>query len=394
MVLSPGSPAGQGGFAHIAPEITKRTPGLAVWTVDRRPNAFEDVSVFKRDKPNESLSYYLLGDVAAGKTFQPVADSDAGFVREWGAALAINDLRNVVEEAGDGGRRCVILGGHSFGTLLTEAYLAWDFDGTPGYQGLSGIVLIDGGLLGAFDSVLPQAGYPEFENVEQAQARIAALQDESPFGSDGSIAGLPAWVPGVIPEVVCQYALKNPNGVSTIEELMGSSLIADFGGTLTNEAFAGLFFQATAGDEGARTGRLESKGSPRGWHDGRFTSLSRFCSTFTAEPGNGLEWYFPQRLMIDLAQGMQPIERNAITEYLGLRPFHLADIDLPLYVIQTKLSDGGVLDAAHRFIDESKITDYKLVNDRNALHVDPLVDYPSQNKFLKTVVPFIEDLMP
>ena len=294
-----------------------------------------------------------------GNLFEPVTDDEAGFVREWGAATAVGDIRNVVEEAGDGGRRCVILGGHSFGTLLTEAYLAWDFDGTPGYQGLSGIVLIDGGLLGAFDNLLPQAGYPEFENVEQAEARIAALQDESPFGSDGSIPGVPSWVPGVVPEVVCQYALKKPDAVSPF--------LPDPDDSVTNEAFAGLFFAVTAGDEGARLGRLANGGRPRGWRDGRYSSVSRFCSTFTQEPGNGMEWYFPQRLMIDLAQGLQPLERNAITDFLGLRAFHLADIDLPLYAIQTKLSDGGVLDAAHRFIDESKITDYKLVDDPEML---------------------------
>jgi hypothetical protein len=97
--------------------------------------------------------------------------------------------------------------------------------------------------------------------------------------------------------------------------------------------------------------------------------------------------------MIDLAQGLQPLKQNAITDFLGLRPYHLADIDLPLYVIQTKLSDGGVLRSAHRFIRESKISRYKLVDDSKADHVDPLVDYPRRNRFLKTVVPFLKSTM-
>jgi pimeloyl-ACP methyl ester carboxylesterase len=394
LVLSPGSPAGQGGFARIAPAITNRVDGLAVWAIDRRPNAFEDASVFKRDQPRKSLDYYLLGGRVGGSLFKPVSNSEAGFVRDWGAATAVGDVRRVVQRASDGGRRCVILGGHSFGTLITEAYLAWDFNGTPGYQGLSGIVLIDGGLFGAFDKLLPQAGYPEFKTVQQAQARIAKLQSQSPFGSDGSIPGLPSWVPGVVPEIVCQYAVKNPNAVSGLQKsTIGTRFLPGLHGSVTNEAFAGLFFQATAGDEGARTGHLAKRGNPRPWRDGRHSNVPRFCSTFTQEPGNGLEWYFPQRLMVDLAQGLQSDKRNAITDFLGLRPYHLADIDLPLYVIQTKLSEGGVLRAAHRFINQSKITRHELVNDPKAEHLDPLVDYPKRNRFLKTVVPFLKDTM-
>lgn len=394
MVLSPGSPAGQGGFARIAPEITSRVPGLAVWAIDRRPNALEDVSVFKHDRPQQSLNYYLLGGRVGGELFKPVSTGEAGFVRDWGGATAVGDVRRVVQAASDGGRRCVILGGHSFGTLITEAYLTWDFNGTPGYQGLSGIVLIDGGLLGAFNKVLPQAGYPPFKNVGEARSRIAALQHQSPFGSDGSIPGLPSWVPGVAPEIVCQYALKHPDAPSGLQKTtIGTNFLPGLHGSVTNEAFAGLFFKATAGDEGARTGHLAKRGNPRRWVDGRYTNVPRFCSTFTQEPGNGLEWYFPQRLMIDLAQGLQSLKQNAITDYLGLRPYHLADIDLPLYVIQTKLSDGGVLRSAHKFIRESKISRYKLVNDPKADHVDPLVDYPRRNRFLKTVVPFLKSTM-
>jgi pimeloyl-ACP methyl ester carboxylesterase len=395
LVLSPGSPAGQGGFARIAPAMTQRVDGLAVWAIDRRPNALEDVSVFKRDRPRKSLDYYLFGGDVGGDFFEPVQGSAAGFVRDWGARTAVGDLRKVIQKASGDGNRCVMIGGHSFGTLLTQAYLAWDFNGTPGYKGLDGIVLIDGGLFNAFENVLTPAGYPEFTNVGQARSRIAKLQTQSPFGSDGSIQGLPSWVPGVVPEIVCQYALKHPNAISGLQKstigtrfLPGLPRVA-----LTNEAFAGLFFEETAGDEGARLGRLSNRGNPLRWRDGRYSSVSRFCSTFTQEPGNGLEWYFPQRLMIEVTQGLEPLKQNAITDFLGLRPFHLADIDLPLYVIQTKLSDGGVLRAAHTFIRESKITRYKLVDDPDMDHTDPLVDYPKRNRFLKTVVPFLENTM-
>jgi pimeloyl-ACP methyl ester carboxylesterase len=394
LVLSPGSPAGQGGYDRIAPAITNRVNGLAVWTIDRRPNALEDVSVFKRDLPRQSLGYYLLGQTVGGRIFKPVQTGQAGFVRKWGGPTTLGDLRNVIQKASGGGKRCVILGGHSYGTLITEAYLAWDFNGIPGYQGLSGIVLIDGGLFNAFENVLAPAGYPTLKNVAEARAAVNKLQHSSPFGSDGSIPGLPSWVPGVVPEIVCQYALKHPNAVSGLQKsTIGTRFLPGVNFSVTNEAFAGLFFQATAADESARMGHLAKRGNPRGWRDGYYSSVSRWCSTFTHEPGNGLEWYFPQRLMIDVAQGMEPLERNAITDYLGTRPFHLSEIDLPLYVIQTKLSEGGVLRSAHEFIRKSKITDYTLVNEPKADHSDPLVDYPNHNKFLKTVVPFLKQTM-
>jgi hypothetical protein len=394
LVLSPGSPAGQGGFARIAPAMTQRVKGLGVWAIDRRPNALEDVSVFKRDRPRKSLGYYLLGERVGGSIFKPVRGTEAGFVRDWGAATALGDLRNVIQRA-SARSSCVMIGGHSFGTLLAEAYVAWDFNGTPGYEGLDGIVLIDGGLFGAFNNVLDPAGYPAFHSVAEARARIAKLQKQSPFGSDGSIPGLPAWVPGVVPEIVCQYALKHPNAESGLQKsTIGTRFVPGLPSiSVTNEAFAGLFFKATAGDGGARLGRLSNRGNPIRWRNGPYSSVSRFCSTFTQEPGNGLEWYFPQRLMVEVTQALEPLKRNAITDFLGLRPFHLADVDLPLYVIQTKLSDGGVLPAARAFIRESKITDHKLVDDPEADHTDPLVDYPKRNRFLKTVVPFLKDTM-
>ena len=36
------------------------------------------------------------------------------------------------------------LGGHSLGGTVAAAYAAWDFDGTPGYTTINGIVCIDG----------------------------------------------------------------------------------------------------------------------------------------------------------------------------------------------------------------------------------------------------------
>ena len=70
-------------------------------------------------------------------------------MRDWGLELALEDLRRVVKRARRGGRK-LILGGHSLGASTAVAYAAWDFRGHAGYRDLSGLVLIDGGLLGSF----------------------------------------------------------------------------------------------------------------------------------------------------------------------------------------------------------------------------------------------------
>ena len=150
MVAVPGSPAGQGGFGWIAHAIAARVPGLAVWAVDRRPNAFEDVSAFGSGTPNQALGYYLGGQPFDGKHFEPVQPDQAGFVRKWGASVALRDLRHVIRGARAGGRRCVIVAGHSFGGLMVPSYAAWDFNGRSKPDVLAGgsaavsFTLVDG----------------------------------------------------------------------------------------------------------------------------------------------------------------------------------------------------------------------------------------------------------
>ena len=55
-------------------------------------------------------------------------------MRNWGLKLALGDLRRVIRRARDGGRRKVILGGHSLGASTAVAYAAWDFTGHAGYR--------------------------------------------------------------------------------------------------------------------------------------------------------------------------------------------------------------------------------------------------------------------
>ena len=144
LVLVPGTQGGAGGITPVARDIVRRVPRTQVWIVDRREQAFEDTSVFAAPRPGRRARLLPRLQVP------PRARRGRQFVSEWGLASQLSDLRSVVQRASAGGRRKVILGGHSAGASTAVAYAAWDFGGQPGYREIDGLVLIDGGLLGSF----------------------------------------------------------------------------------------------------------------------------------------------------------------------------------------------------------------------------------------------------
>ncbi|HEX2086121.1 MAG TPA: hypothetical protein VHF89_10595, partial [Solirubrobacteraceae bacterium] len=157
LVLVPGYSGGAGTFNIVGPELVRRVPGLQVWAVDRRSQVLEDTLVFQRGlvdeaTPRQVFDYYVgwITDQSIRRHFTPPDLDSLSFMAEWGLPTHLGDLRRVVRAARQGGRR-VVLGGHSLGASTAAIYAAWDFRGRPGYRDLEGIVLIDGGPLGAFD---------------------------------------------------------------------------------------------------------------------------------------------------------------------------------------------------------------------------------------------------
>jgi hypothetical protein len=396
LILTPGSPGSQGNYAQLAPWLVQRVPGLAVWAVDRRSNALEDISVFKRDDAMSSLGYYLLGQSVGGRTFKPVTQAKAPYIRQWGATVAMNDLHRVVQTAGRGGRR-VILGGHSAGAVTVPAYAAWSFHGHPGYKGLDGMLQIDGAEFGAFDRYLKGTDYsPPYLTRAQAKRGLAQHDKQSAFGIAGAPLPVPLWTVGVIPEIACQFASEDPQGTSVLQSAIPKILRKLVGlpaEAITNEALMGVYttnhlFSAFQ----MRTGKLASQGSPRPWVNGPYSSVPSVCKTFTQEPGNGLEWYYSARLDVDLFQAMPTLQPTGATRYLGLHPRYLHDVDTPLFAFQTSISDGGVLRGTKKFIRKSKVRSHWLYQDLQMGHFDPLEDFPAQNRFIQTVVPWLRDL--
>ena len=82
---------------------------------------------------------------------------------------------------------------------MAVAYAAWDFRGRAGHRDLSGLVLIDGGLLGALSS-------PHLAGVKQ---RLEALRAGDPFFD---LLGLNVpWASGVVSALGGLYARELPD---------------------------------------------------------------------------------------------------------------------------------------------------------------------------------------
>jgi pimeloyl-ACP methyl ester carboxylesterase len=380
LVLVPGFVGGSGDFTLVARELIKRVSGLQVWAVDRRSNAFEDTSKFQPDtSADEAYDYYL--DKLAFKIVD--GPRDAPFARQWGLKVAMEDLRRVILAAKRGGHK-VILGGHSLGGSSTVAYATWDFNGKPGYKDVDGLVLIDGGLLGSFDSA----------NLSQARERKAKIDSGDPFSA--LLPGLPPWAAGVFAEVGGILAKQAPGAPSKAQNyaLLPAAFKPAF--PVTNEALLAHAFDADTSPKGlellrVHAGRLAPSGDPRPWQDGELTPAQNIASTFWQEPGNAVEWYFPDRLRLDV-DGMSPLKRGPVATLLGLRPFHVAEVDDPLYAYQSDLTQGRILRGAKAFARRSKIKRATYVDDPGASHLDPLTAAPARSRFLKTVVPFLKSL--
>jgi hypothetical protein len=375
LVLVPGTIGGAGGLAPVGRDIARRAPRTQVWIVDRREQAFEDVSVFRHRDPDEALDYYL------GFKYHRVLGEDVPFVSEWGLKVQLPDLRSVVKRASAGGKRRVILGGHSAGASTAVAYAAWDFAGHAGYRDIDGLVLIDGGLRGAFSEA----------SAKRARRELADIRGGNVF-HDLLGLGLPE-IAGIFAQVGALYAHERPDAPSTLQEF--PLLPAEFRPPVraTNEGLLGYAFDATTAPKDRelihiRAGRLAAAGDPRPWQDGELTPIRRFASAYAANDPNPSEWYYPRRLTLDL-DAANDLRQNAAARIVGLRLLHGRQIDVPLYAFSTLLTEGDVASGARNLARFARIPRAVIVDDRGTSHLDPVVAAPGKNHFLKTVVPFL-----
>jgi len=424
LVLIPGFLGGSGDFRVIGRRLATSFKDLQVWGIDRRSQCLEDLWGFKNSNPTEALGYYYFNQTVNGKKFKAPAVGDAGVeaARTWGLKTTLEDIRSVVLSAKTGGRK-VILGGHSLGGSLTSEYATWDFNGTPGYTDVAGLVLIDGAARGTFGA------QPDATSVNN---EISALASGIPFST--ILPGAPSYYTGVLPEMAAMYSIKDPKGNSALQGLLNNVGFGAFTrpivgktGKLTNDGGLGYAFDrdtspAAFGLFHMNMGSLKEPSKPTGsagWSDGGITDIADLKVLFGVEPGNFVEWYFPKRLSIEVGAATN-LSKTDLTDSLGLRPWHWSKVTTPLYAFETgltcaarpaitpgnaasvtrmlawvnshKTTECGVLSGARSFKVGSKISSGTFVSDHNQEHLDPLVARAKDNKFQTTLVTFLKSL--
>jgi pimeloyl-ACP methyl ester carboxylesterase len=393
LVLEPGTSAGAAYFRLDAEDIVEHLPGWQVWSVDRRENALEDHSVLdaylagKRTQ-RQVFDYYLgwISNPKISPHFQAPTTASTAFARQWGMAVAVGDLHNVVEAAKQRGGK-VVLGGHSLGGAIATAYATWDFGGRAGAADLSGLVLIDGA-----------SGPGSPISVSDANTQLRKLSTGSPF-LDLVGLGLP-WSAGVFNALGSSAVLHDPNAASLAYSwpLFPSMLKPPV--QPTNEAQYGFALDTKTGPASLKLvqmhiGELAASGTPRGWKDDGITPVTRAAAAFAGIPGmDGSSWYHPEKLSLDSGAVNGGIA-NPADAVLDVHATHGKDLRFPIYAFATSLGNQRVLDAARALATQSGLPTHDLVLvDRASTyaHCDPIAAAPDQNDFLKTVEPFLRTI--
>ena len=327
--------------------------------------------------PAQVFDYYL-GWLANSQVTDHVkipADADVAYARRWGMATAIGDLHRVVEKARAGGKRKVVLAGHSLGGTIAVAYATWDFGGRAGARDLEGLVLIDGG-----------SGRTPLKTRAAARKAVKELETGSPF-LDLSGNGVP-WSLGVFAELGATLSRIEPTAPArlTAFPLLPASLRAPV--PVTNRGGFGYGVDSeTSPPELAlahvHAGHLAESGDPHDWVDAELTPIARAESLFIG----GISWFHPRRLSLD-GSAVNGGVKTPAQSVLGLRAWHAKQLRIPVYAFETSLGDGRVIKGARRLARRARFAKYV---DRSATyaHLDPLAAAPGRNDFLKTVLPFL-----
>jgi hypothetical protein len=382
LVLVPGMFGAANDFRLLARDLVAGLPGVQIWAFDRREENLADRTGFATADP---AAYYLDGHY---RSLDPDA---ASFVAGWGLARTLADLRTVVRTAARGGRRRVVLGGHSWGATTAMAYAAWDFDGTPGYRDLAALLLVDGGVRGAFDGT----GEPVHNSPEEVRRRLAAIDGGAVFDLTLSGVGLGerAESTQIWYQLAGWYAHRDPDGRSVLQPRMPDSLRPSQ--PVTNAGLLGTLVDAGFGwpnDISVHSGHLTDSGDVRGWVDTGITPIGRVATAYAGGPEPAVwEWYWPARLSVDL-DVTDPYADTDLARSLGLRLRHATTLDIPLYAFQTSYAKGTIESAAREVVAGSRIPYAAYATDNGMNHLDPLFAAAPHNTLTRTLTPFLSEL--
>jgi len=152
VIFVPGPSSGANAFRFLATEIVRRSGGaIEVWAIDRRANLLEDLFPLWRaerlgtvEAAQAALVHIAEHPDGRGGFLANHYEEVSRFMSEWGLDVHVRDLKAVVEEARKISGARIFLGGHSLGAILAEAFAAYDFEGVSGYSLIHGLILLDG----------------------------------------------------------------------------------------------------------------------------------------------------------------------------------------------------------------------------------------------------------
>ena len=395
LILNPGTSASAAYFEPLAKDIVAGAKGWQVWAVERRENQLEDHSMLDRAKAGtastqELFDYYLgyLTDSSITTHFQLIPDSSVAYAKQWGMRVTVEDLHRVVAAARKRGGK-VVMGGHSLGGSITDAYATWDFGGQPGANGLSGLVFIDGG------------SNPTPVTAQQARDSLAKLQAGSPWLSFG---GITAPFAGLFNLVASTTVHREPDGHGALQDwsLLPANLKPPV--PATNEGAYGYALDVKTSPPSlvaaqAHLGQLAVSGDPRGWDaTGALTPIQRYADMFSGtslKSLDGTAWYHPLRLTID-AGAVADGNANPAQRVLDVHSTrgHALPRGLRIYAFGAALGGTRVLAAARILAKQSHIPARNVtLIDRHTTyaHNDPNGASPD-NAFLAGLLPFLQKI--
>ncbi len=406
VILVPGPIGGANAFRFLATEIVRRSGGaIEVWALDRRANLLEDLLPLWRAEQMgtagaalEALAHITEHPDGRGGYIANHAEEVGRFMSEWGLDVHVRDVKAVVEEARKIAGARIFLGGHSLGAILAEAFAAYDFEGIPGYRLIHGVILLDGTGIPNMNPLISDEQYlaglnalrspaqPEdapfalrpfgpyhFQFLEIA-ALLALVDPDGPSPLDRyapELIAVPmtnAAVLGVILDDEFQHqplarfsigflrippdhplasvatrsrdpSLLNPNGLYAPKDLGEGR--QQWASVSNLHSLDPTFIHGPEPSDLSRVARLLLTGSGRGSSD---DALARELFPDAPE-ANFLEWYFPQRLLLDLlrfsdldATRLSPAITAALTARGGRVPMLTENrrMDLPVLAIQAR----------------------------------------------------------
>jgi pimeloyl-ACP methyl ester carboxylesterase len=421
LILSPGFTGGINLFDYLAEEVTAAGDGrLEVWTTERRNNRLEDPRGMERAEaagdPRVALDYYFPGEPAAVALEEDagqrlLSQQEAAYSRHWGLALALADLRVVVQRARAAvGAGKLFLGGHSLGGMLAQCYAAWEFAEGPGHREIDGLVLIDGAVGGT--------EWTRATGLAQYEADLEAIRGGEFYWNDPGKGATPRF--GVLGQVAAMAAAFPAwrDRPSLVAPLVPDLPPLPPGVALTNEAFLGLAIDAETSpipNYRAHVGRLSGEGAvvrsehlshprpsslppPRHWlsyrETGELTDLRRIAGALLQRGGaNGIEWYASRLLNaeVDLSSNLDSRHPDtaALAAPRALRLWHHGEEALPVFGVVTGASEQK-RERYQWYAATVAATDVTILDAPEQEHLDPLfAENDGHNRYLPALIEWL-----